>query len=119
MIIKTIQTKRDYKTAMARIDRLMDATSTAARDELELLSELVENYEEKHFPIELPDPIEAIQFRMEQQGLSQQDLVPFIGSRSKVSEVMNRKRRLSLSMIRALHKGLQIPAEILLQEAGL
>lgn len=119
MAIKPIKTEHDYEAAMSRIDALMDAApGTAECDELDVLAELVEAYENKHFPIELPDPIAALRFRMEQQGLSQQDLVPFIGSRSKVSEVLSGKRPLSLAMIRSLHKGLGIPAEVLLKEKG-
>jgi HTH-type transcriptional regulator/antitoxin HigA len=86
--------------------------------ELELWSLLVEKYEEERFPIATPDPIEAIRFRMEQAGLAPADLQPYLQSKSKVSEVMNRKRPLSLSMIRALHRGLQIPAEVLVQETA-
>jgi HTH-type transcriptional regulator/antitoxin HigA len=87
-------------------------------DELELWSLLVENYEEEHFPIDPPDPIEAIRFRMDQEGLTRADLIPYLQSKSKVSEVLSGKRPLSLSMIRALHSGLKIPAEVLVQEAA-
>jgi len=119
MIYKIIKTEEDYKIALSRIDELMDATpNTPEGDELELLVTLVELYEEKEYPIGMPDPIDAIKFRMEQLGLYQKDLVPIIGSKSKVSEVINKKRPLSLSMMRALHKGFGIPAEILLQEQG-
>lgn len=117
MIPKVIKNDCDYETALARIDQLMDAApGTPEGEELELLATLVEVYEDKHVSMELPDPIEAIRFRMEQSGLKQQDLVPYIGSRSKVSEVLAGKRRLSLNMIRALHKGLGVPAEVLLRE---
>jgi HTH-type transcriptional regulator / antitoxin HigA len=116
IMTKVIKTAEDYNLALNRIEGLMDAKSgTAEFDELELLSTLVEIYEDKHYPINMPDPVSAIKFRMEQLGLSQQDLVPFIGSRSKVSEVLNKKRTLSLSMIKALSKGLGIPSDILLQ----
>ena len=119
MLPKVIKNDREYAAALARIDQLMDAApGTPEGDELELLATLVEVYEDKHFPIELPDPLEAIRFRMEQSGLKQQDLVPYIGSRSKVSEVLAGKRPLSLKMIRALHKGLGVPAEVLLREPG-
>jgi HTH-type transcriptional regulator / antitoxin HigA len=119
MINKIIKTEEDYNKALARIDELMDAEpNTPEGDEHELLVTLVELYEEKKYPIDMPDPIEAIKLRMEQLGLHQKDLVPFIGSKSKVSEVLNRKRPLSLSMMRALHKGLGIPAELLLKEQG-
>ena len=116
---KIIKTEEDYQIALSRIDELMDAEpNTPEGDELELLVTLVELYEDKKYPIDTPDAIEAIKFKMEQSSLNQQALVPFIGSKSKVSEVLNKKRPLSLSMMRALHKGLGIPAEILLQEQG-
>ncbi len=119
MLPKVIKNEQEYEAALARIDQLMDAApGTPEGDELELLATLVEAYEDKHFPIGLPDPISAIRFRMEQAGLKQQDLVPYIGSRSKVSEVLAGKRPLSLKMIRALHHGLGIPAEVLLREPG-
>ena len=118
-IIKPIKTKRDYKAALARIDKLMDAVpGTPEGEELDVLADLVVAYEHKHFPIDLPDPIAAIKFRMEQQGLTRKDLEPLIGSRGKVSEVLNGKRPLSLAMIRALHKNLGIPAEVLLKETS-
>ena len=113
---KVIKTERDHQAALALIETLMDKASPDEA-ELELWSLLVEKYEEDHFPIAAPDPIEAIRFRMDQAGLAPVDLEPFMQSKSKVSEVMNRKRPLSLSMIRALHRGLQIPAEVLVQES--
>ena len=115
---KVIKTDADYEAALAEIDRLLDdeiAAGTPEADELELLTLLVREYESSHYPIGIPDPIEAIKFRMEQQNLSQRDLVPFIGSRSKVSEVLSGRRPLTLSMMRALHSGLGIPAKVLLQ----
>ena len=112
---KVLKTERDYKAALAYVEQLM-AQSAPDEAELELWSLLVEKYEEEHFPIATPDPIEAIRFRMEQAGLAPADLQPYMQSKSKVSEVMNRKRPLSLAMIRALHRGLQIPAEVLVQE---
>ena len=119
MTYKVIKTEEDYQKAISRIDELMDVEpNTPEGDELELLVTLIELYEDKKYPIDMPDAIEAIKFRMEQLSLNQQALVPFIGSKSKVSEVLNKKRSLSLSMMRALHKGLGIPAEILLQEQG-
>jgi len=119
MTYKVIKTEGDHQRALARIDELMDAEpNTPEGDELELLVTLVELYEEKKYPIDIPGSVEAIKFRMEQLNINQQALVPFIGSKSKVSEVLNKKRPLSLSMMRALHKGLGIPAEILLQEQG-
>ncbi|MBI9073887.1 MAG: transcriptional regulator [Desulfatibacillum sp.] len=117
MNLRLIKTEDDYDQALARIDALMAAKpGTPEGEELELLAVLVEMYEEKHYPIDLPDPIEAIKFRMDQAGLSQKDLIPYIGSKSKVSEVLNKKRPLTLSMMRALHKGLGISAEVLLSE---
>ena len=119
MIPKVIKTEEEYESALARIEELMDAEpATPEGDELELLATLVEVYEEKHYPIALPDPIDAIRFRMEQAGLTRHDLEPYLGSRSKVSEVLSGKRPLSLKMIRALNTGLGIPAEALLQEPG-
>jgi HTH-type transcriptional regulator/antitoxin HigA len=113
---KIIKTQTDYQAAVAHLETLMDAQpGTRQEEELELFAVLVESYEREHFPIGLPDPIEAIKFRMEQQGLTRKDLEPFIGSQSKVSEVLNRKRPLSVAMIRALLSGLDIPAEVLLQ----
>ena len=117
MKAKVIRTDEDYESTLERIGQLMDAApGTPESEELDLLATLVEVYEQEHFAIELPDPVDAIKFRMEQAGLRQRDLIPFIGARSKVSEVLNRKRSLSLRMIRALHDGLGIPAGVLLQE---
>ena len=119
MKVKMIRNEKDYKQALAQIELLMDATpDSPEEEELDLLAFLIEKYEEEHFPIELPDPVDAIKFRMEQLGLIRKDLIPYLGSQSKVSEVLNRKRPLSLSMMRALHDGLGIPAEVLLQELG-
>jgi len=116
---KVIKTEEEYQAALAHLDSLMDAAPGSAEEQdLELFSVLIEKYEDDHYPIGLPDPLEAIKFRMEQQGLTRKDLIPYIGSQSKVSEVLNGKRPLSLSMIRALHGGLGIPAEVLLQEPG-
>lgn len=115
MKAKVIKTEHEYKAALAYLERLISA-SAPDENELELWSLLVEKYEEEHFPIATPDPIEAIRFRMEQAGLQPADLNPYLHSKSKVSEVMSRKRPLSLSMIRALHRGLKIPAEVLVQE---
>lgn len=116
---RLIKTEEDYEKALARIEVLMDAEpDTPAIDELELLTALVEMYEDVHYPMDPPDPVEAIKFRMDQMGLSQKDLVPLIGSKSKVSEVLNRKRPLTLAMMRALNSELGISAEILLKEPG-
>ena len=118
MNIKIIKTEQEYKNALARIEKLMNIHSGDSReDELELLSLLVEKYEDECVDAGLPDPVEAIKFRMEQAGLKRKDLVSYIGSQSKVSEVLNRKRPLSLSMIRALNEGLGISAEVLLQKS--
>jgi HTH-type transcriptional regulator/antitoxin HigA len=116
---KIIKSDLEYRSALAYLHSLMAAAPGSPEEEqLELVSILIEKYENEHFPIDLPDPIEAIKFSMEQQGLARKDLVPYIGSQSKVSEVLNGKRPLSLSMIRALEKGLGIPSEVLLQEPG-
>ena len=114
---KMIRNESDYQSALKCLSALMQADSgTPEGDKLELLALLIENYEKEHFPIPLPDPIEAIKFCMEQQGLTRKDMQQYFGSQSKVSEVLNRKRPLSLTMIRALEKGLGIPAEVLIQE---
>jgi HTH-type transcriptional regulator/antitoxin HigA len=115
---RVLKTERDHKAALAYVERLMDQPSPD-EDELELWSLLVENYEETHLPVAAPDPIEAIRFRLDQAGLQSSDLLPYLLSKSKISEVMNRKRPLSLSMIRALHDGLKIPAHVLVQESAL
>jgi len=118
-MVKVIKSESDYNDALEAIERLIDIDpdrGTPDADKLEVLTLLVEDYEAKRFQKVLPDPIDAIQFRMEQQNLTQRDLVPYIGSRSKVSEVLSRKRPLTLSMMRALHSGLGIPARVLLQE---
>ncbi len=117
MRAKIIKTKTEYAAALARLEKLMDATpNTAEGDELELLSLVVHDYEERTFPIDKPDAVAAIRFRMEQQGLAPKDLVPLLGSRSRVSEILSGRRSLSLKMIRALVVGLHIPAELLLRE---
>jgi len=118
MKVKVIKTESEYATALARMEKLMDAKhDTPQGDELELLSLLVHDYEEKVFPIDQPDPVAAIRFRMEQQGLEPKDLVPLLGSRSRVSEVLSGRRNLSLKMIRNLVGRLGIPAEVLLGPA--
>lgn len=119
MINRLIKTEGDHEKALSRIEELMDAKpGTAEMDELELLTALVEMYEERHYPIEPPDPIEAIKFRMEQLGLTRKDMIPLIGSKSKVSEILNGKRPLTLAMMRSLNKDLGISAEVLLKEPG-
>lgn len=119
MDIRPIRTKQDHERALRRIETLMDAeVGTEEGDELEVLATLVEAYEEKHFPVDTADPVDAILFRMEQQGLDRKDLEAFIGSRHRVSEILNRKRGLSIEMIRRLHMGLGIPLEVLVREAA-
>jgi HTH-type transcriptional regulator/antitoxin HigA len=119
MTPKIIKTDADYQAALAHLETLMDAPAgTPEEEELELFAMLIDAYEQEKFPVGLPDPIEAIKFRMEQQALTRKDLQQYIGSQSKVSEVLNGKRPLSLRMIRALHSGLDIPAEVLLQKPG-
>jgi HTH-type transcriptional regulator/antitoxin HigA len=114
--IHPIKTKADYDAALARADQLMDAEDgTIEADELEVLATLIEAYEDIHYPMDPPDPIEAIEFRMEQQGLTRKDLEPMIGTRSRVASVLNRKRNLSIEMIRRLHSKLGIPAEVLIR----
>jgi len=117
MEIRPIKTEADYQAAMAEIDTLLEAApGTPETDRLEVLSLLVEAWEDEHYPIEAPDPIEAILFYMEQNDLSRKDLEPYIGDRARVADVLNRRRPLSLSMIRRLHAGLGIPAEVLIKE---
>ena len=117
MKIKVIKTESEYAAALARVEKLMDAKpGTSSGDELEILSLLIHDYEERVFPIAKPDPVAAIRFRMTQQGLTNNDLVPFLGSRSRVSEILSGRRSLSLKMIRALVGGLRIPADVLLGE---
>jgi len=120
MDIRPLRTEEDYKAALATVSTLVDADpapGTSQGDELEILSMLVERYETERFPLESPDPIEAIKFRMEQQGLSVPDMRPYIGNANRVYEVLAGKRALSLAMIRRLHKGLHIPAEVLIGAA--
>lgn len=115
MNIKPIKNDEDLRDAFKRLELIYQAhDGTTEADEMEILVTLIEAYENKHYPISAADPIEAIKFRMEQQGLTQKDLEPFIGSSGRVSEVLNRKRGLSLPMVKRLHKGLHIPYESLL-----
>ena len=112
---RLLKTESDYTEALKRVDELFDSEpGTPEAEELELLVALVELYEREHFPIDAPDPVAAIQFRMEQEGLSNEDMIKYLGSKSRVSEVFSRKRGLSISMIRKLVAGLNIPAEALL-----
>jgi len=115
MDIKPIKSERDYRRALKALDRLMGAEpNTPQGDALDVLATLVDKWEQEHFPIEAPDPVAAIRFAMEQRGLSRRDLEPLIGSRARVAEVLNRKRSLTLPMIRRLHQNLGIPAEVLI-----
>ena len=116
MDIKPIRTKADHRAALKEIERLMSARpGTPEGDRLDVLATLVEAWEKKRYPMELPDPVEAIKFRMEQSGLAAKDLVPMIGQLNRVYEVLNRKRPLTLQMIRRLHRDLGIPAESLIK----
>ena len=117
MNIKPIKTKTDYKTALKEIESLMRAKpGTPAGDRLDVLVTLVQAYEAKHYPLDLPDPVEAIKFTMEQKGLTVKDLEPMIGRSNRVYEILNRTRPLTLKMIWRLHQGLGIPAECLIRQ---
>lgn len=116
MTLKPIKTEEDYNQVLERLSQIFDAKpNTKEGDELEILGILVEKYENENFPIELPDPIEAIKFRMEQLNYSQNDLAEVIGLKSRASEILNKKRKLSLEMIRKLSEKLHIPTEVLIQ----
>jgi len=115
MDIRPIKTEKDYDTTISRIEKLWGAEKdTVEGDELDLLVTLVESYEIKHYPIAPPDPVDAIKFRMEQMGMTKADMVKYLGSQSRVSEILNRKRSLTLGMMKSLYKGLKISPEILL-----
>ena len=117
MEIKPIRTKTDYRAALKKIEALMSARAGSPEGErLDVMVTLVEAYERKHYPLDLPDPVEAIKFRMEQMALAPKDLVPMIGQINRVYELLNRKRPLTLQMIRRLHQKLGIPAESLIKE---
>lgn len=117
--VRAIKSPQDYAAAMARVEALWDAEEgTDAADELDVVTTLIEAYEDRHFPAEVVSPVDAIRFRMSQQGLINRDLVPMIGSANRVSEVLNGKRTLTLAMIRALHASLKIPADLLIAERG-
>jgi len=116
MEIKPIKTEKDYNQALERLEDIFDAKKGSPEgDELEVLGILVDQYENEHFPIGLPDPIEAIKFRMEQMGYNQTDLANIVGLKSRASEILNKKRKLSLEMIRQLHDRLNIPTDVLIQ----
>lgn len=117
MNIKPIKTEADYEVALSRVDDLMDAKLDSPEgDELDILVTLIEKYEALHHPIEAPNPIDAIRFRMDQYDLKDKDLIPYIGQSGRVSEILSFKRKLTLSMIRKLHSGLKIPTESLIQD---
>ena len=114
--IKPIRTQADYEEALSEAARLWGAASgTKNGDRLDVLATLIDSYEAQHYPMDPPDPIEAIRFRLEQQGLGRKDLEPLIGSRARVAEIMNRKRGLSIEMIRRLHEELGISADVLIR----
>jgi len=114
--VKPIRTKRDHEAALREAERLWGATAgTPEGDRLDVLATLIDAYEAEHYPIDPPDPIEAIKFRMEQQGLTRRDLEKMIGTRTRIAEVLNRKRGLSIAMIRRLHEKLGISAEVLIR----
>ena len=116
MKIKAIKTKADHRMALGRLELIFDAKPGTPRgDELEVLGILIDTYEREHFPIEFPDPVEAIKFRMEQLGYGQTDLARIIGLKSRASEIMNKKRKLNLEMIRTIHEKLDIPTEVLIR----
>ena len=117
MDIKPIKNEKDYQQALKRLESIFDAKKgTKEGDELEILSILIDKYESEHFPIGMPDPIEAIKFRMEQMGMKQKDLAEVVGFKSRVSEILNKKRKLTLDMIRKISASLHIPADVLVQE---
>ena len=116
MEFKIIKSEKEYKKALALFEKLFLAKKgTKEGDELEILGILIEQYENEHFPIDLPDPIDAIKFRMEQLGYTQTDLAKVVGLKSRASEILSGKRKLSLDMIRQLHKKLNIPTDVLIQ----
>jgi len=118
MQIKPLKTESDYREALARMEEIFAAEpGTPEGDELELLGILLDHYEKARVPVDFPDPVEAIRFRMEQMNMQQSDLTRLIGSKSRASEILNRKRPLSIAQIRTLHRTLQIPAEVLLRES--
>jgi HTH-type transcriptional regulator/antitoxin HigA len=117
MNIKPIKNEADYEAAMQRLELIFDSKpGTTEGDELEILSILIDNYENGHYPIGLPDPVEAIKFRMEQLGMKQKDLGKIIGLNSRASEILHRKRKLTLEMIRQIHKALNIPTDLLVSD---
>ncbi len=117
MEFKIIKTEKDYQRALKQLEIIFDSKKGSKNgDELELLSLLIDNYEKEKYPIDMPDPIEAIKFRMEQLGYTQKDLIEVIGLKSRVSEILSKKRKLTLDMIRKLHVALGIPTDVLVRE---
>ncbi len=120
MTLRPLKTEADYQEALTEIDKIFDAEmNTPDGDRLDILALLVEAYEEQHYPIPPPNPVAALEYYMESRGLSRRDLEPYLGSRARVAEVLNRKRGLSIEMIRRLHQGLGISADILIQPYSL
>ena len=114
--VRPIRTKRDYEAALKEVERLWGAKAgTSEGDRLDVLATLVDAYEAEHYPMDPPDPVEAIKFRMEQQGLTRRDLEEIIGTRTRIAEILNRKRGLSIAMIRRLHERLGISADVLIR----
>ena len=117
--VRPIRGKKDYEAALKEVERLWGAKlGTPEGDRLDVLATLIDVYETTHFPMDPPDPVEAIKFRMEQQGLTRKDLEPLIGTRTRVAEILNRRRSLSIEMIRRLHKALGISADVLIRPSG-
>ena len=117
MKIAPIRNEKDYQNALKRLELIFDAKKGSEKgDELEILSILIDRYENENFPIGMPDPIEAIKFRMEQMGMKQKDLAEVVGFKSRVSEILSKKRKLTLDMIRKLNTTLHIPTEVLVQD---
>jgi HTH-type transcriptional regulator / antitoxin HigA len=117
MVMKVIKTEKEYQAALSRLEEIFDSKKGSKNaDELELLSLLIEKYEDEISPVDLPDPIEAIKFRMDQLGYKQKDLAKAIGLKIRVSEILNKKRKLTIDMIRRLHDTLGIPTEVLIKE---
>ncbi len=116
MTLRPIKTRKDYQNALLRLEKIFDAKQGSSEgDELEVLGILIDTYEKNHFPIDFPDPIEAIKFRMEQMGYNQTDLASVVGLKSRASEILSKKRKLTLEMIRNLHDTFNIPTDVLIQ----
>ena len=116
MTLHPVKTKKDYQNALVRLEKIFNAKPNSVEgDELEVLGILIDSYEKAHYPIDFPDPVEAIKFRMEQLGYNQSDLADVVGLKSRASEILNKKRKLTLEMIRNLHNALNIPTDVLIQ----